>query len=125
VGLRYEREVVNLPVASLTTQRATLLGDLLFYSDPFEAFHEARVFVATGLGFGQSSSNVSGVTQSGSATLLPSAKLGTLLPFNRDWDFVAEVAFETLKTDEKLETGGRQTTTQSNLRVGLGLRRQF
>lgn len=124
-GLRYEREVVNLAGASLTTQRALLLGDLLFYTDPFEAFHEARVFVAGGLGFGQSSSSVSGVTQSGSALLLPSAKLGTLLPFNRDWDFVAEVAFETLKTDEKQEAGGRQTTTQSNLRVGLGLRRQF
>ena len=47
------------------------------------------------------------------------------LPFNREWEFVMESAFETIKTDEELEDGTKQTTNQSNLRVGFGVKKYF
>lgn len=124
-GLRYESEVVNLAVGALNTQRIMLVGDIIYYFDPVEDFYKARVFVGAGIGIGQSSTNVQGIVQSGTATLLPAAKLGMALPFNKDWDFVVESAFETLRTEEILEDRTNQSTTQSNLRIGIGLRKFF
>ncbi len=124
-GVRYERETVNVTGGSLVTQRLMAVGDFLYYFDPMEEFHAARVFFAAGMGIGQSSTTIESVVQSGNALLLPSAKVGMSLPFNQAWEMLVETAFETLKTDEKLESGGRQTVNQSNLRVGLGLRKFF
>lgn len=125
LGLRYEREVINLPAGSLITQRALLVGDLLFYFDEATFFYNARFYMGAGFGYGQSSTSADGLVQSGAAVLLPAAKLGVALPFDNTWDFIAEGAFETLKTSEKLEDGTKQETTQSNLRIGFGLRRYF
>jgi hypothetical protein len=124
-GLRYEYEVVNVSGGSLSTQRLLAMTDLLYYFNPLEHFHDGRIYFGAGFGYGQSSTSSRGITQSGSAILMPSGKFGLTLPFNREWDFLTEVAFENLKTDEKLEVPGRQTTNQSNLRVGLGLKRFF
>lgn len=124
-GVRYEREVVNLTSGSLITQRMMAVADLLFYFDPWDFFYGARFFISGGAGYGQSSTEADGIVQSGNAFLLPSAKIGMALPFNREWDFVAEGAFESLKTSEKLEDNSRQETTQSNLRIAVGLRKYF
>jgi hypothetical protein len=124
-GIRYENEVVNVSGGSLTTERLLVVADLLYYFNPMEHFHGGRIYLGAGTGYGQSSTSSRGVTQSGSAMLMPSGKFGLTLPFSREWDFLTEMAFENLKTDEKLEVPGRQTTNQSNLRIGLGLRRFF
>ncbi|MCE3014070.1 MAG: hypothetical protein LW878_13500 [Proteobacteria bacterium] len=124
-GLRYESEVVNLVVGTLNTQRVMIVGDLIYDFDPVEEFYNARVFIGAGMGIGQSSTNVQGIVQSGTATLLPAAKLGLTLPFNKEWDFIAESAFETLRTEEVLEERTNQSTTQSNLRIGIGVRKFF
>ncbi len=64
-GIRYENEVVNLSGGSLTTQRMMAVTDLLYYFDGLDAFYEARVFVAIGMGYGQSSTEADGIRQSG------------------------------------------------------------
>lgn len=125
LGFRYEREVINLTGGSLITQRMMGVGDVTYYFDTAESFYSARFFLSMGAGLGQSSSEADGILQSGSALLLPSAKIGVAIPFNRDWDFIAETAFESLKTEEKLDNNTKQDTTQSNLRVALGLRKYF
>jgi len=124
-GIRYERETLNLAGGSLTTQRLMAIADLLYYFEPLEFFYESRFFISVGAGWGQSSTQADGIIQSGNAFLLPSAKLGVCLPFNKQWDFIAEGAFETLRVRERLEGNVEQNTTQSNLRLGLGLRRFF
>lgn len=124
-GIRYEREVINLTGGSLITQRLMAVADVLYYFEPLDFFYDARFFLAGGLGWGQSSTQADGITQSGNAFLLPSAKLGAALPFNKEWDFIIEGAFESVKTSEKLEDKSTQETTQSNLRIGLGLRKFF
>lgn len=124
-GVRYEREVINLSGGSLITQRLMAIADLTYYFNPLDYFYGARFFISAGAGYGQSSTEADGVIQSGNVVLLPSAKLGTTLPFNREWDFIMEGAFESLKTSEKLESKQRQETTQSNLRIAFGLRKYF
>jgi hypothetical protein len=57
--------------------------------------------------------------------LLPVVKVGLSLPFNPDWDFLLDTAFESLQTRETQEGGKVQTTTQTNLKVGFGLRRYY
>lgn len=124
-GIRYENEVINLTGGSLITQRLVAMADILYYFDAIDTFYGARFFLSAGAGYGQSSTEADGIVQSGNVLLLPSAKIGVSLPFNQGWDFIAESAFETIKTSEKLDDGSRQETTQSNLRIGLGLRRYF
>jgi len=125
VGLRYEREIVNLPGGSLITQRAMLVADVLYYLNAIESFYDARFYLGLGFGVGQSSTSADGKIQSGQALLLPAAKLGVSLPVNKKWDFLLESAFETLKTDERLENKTRQATNQTNFRLGVGLRKSF
>lgn len=125
VGTRYEKETVNLPEISIATQRAILLGHLIYYFEPWKDFFKGRIFTGVGLGWGRSYTSVGPAAQSGSVTLLPAIKLGMALPFNETYDFVFESAFETLQTIDRLEDGSRQTTNQSNARVGFGLRRFF
>lgn len=124
-GVRYEKEVVNLAGGSLITQRLMAMADFLYYFDPLDVFYGARVYLGAGIGYGQSSTSADGIVQSGFALLLPSAKIGMTLPFNKEWDFLVESAFETLRTTEELEDKTKQTTNQSNLRVALGLRKFF
>ncbi len=125
LGLRYEREIVNLPGGSLITQRAMLVADVLYYLNAIESFYDARFYLGLGFGVGQSSTSADGKIQSGQALLLPAAKLGVSLPVNKKWDFLLESAFETLKTDERLENKSRQATNQTNFRLGVGLRKSF
>ena len=124
-GIRYENEVVNLSGGSLITQRMMAVTDLLYYFEGLDDFYSARVFIGIGMGYGQSSTDADGIRQSGFALLLPAAKIGMALPFDKEWDFMIESAFETLKSTEELEDKSKQTTNQSNLRIAVGLRRFF
>jgi len=124
-GIRYENEVVNLSGGSLITQRMMAVTDLLYYFDALDEFYAARIFIAIGMGYGQSSTDADGIRQSGFALLLPSAKIGLALPFNKEWDFMIESAFETLKSTEELEDKSKQTVNQSNLRIAIGVRKFF
>ena len=124
-GIRYENEVVNLSGGSLITQRMMAITDLLYYFDALDEFYAARIFVAIGMGYGQSSTDADGIRQSGFALLLPAAKIGMALPFNKEWDFMIESAFETLKSTEELEDKTKQTVNQSNLRIAIGVRKFF
>lgn len=126
LGLRYEREVVNYEGASFVTKRALLVGDILYYFDAFrEIMRGGRVYIGGGLGYGISNTQAVGISQSGQVGMLPTVKLGLSLPFNDTWEFLLDNAFESLQTSEEQEGGRKQTTTQTNYKIGFGLRRFF
>lgn len=126
VGLRYEQEVINYTGASLVTKRNLVIADLIYYFDFFrEYFSGARIYLAGGLGYGLSNTSTVGLKQSGPVSLLPAVKLGISLPFNDTYEFLFDSAFESLNTREEQEDGRVQTTTQTNFKVGFGLRRFF
>lgn len=124
-GFRYEKEVVNYTEATFTSTRYMLLGDIRFYFDPMVEFFKARVYIALGMGFGQSSTETTTSTTSGRVTLLPVMKGGLNLPIDDNWEFIAQSAFESINTEETTTELEIQTTTQTNFRFGVGLKTYF
>ena len=126
IGLRYEREVINYTGATLTTKRSLVLADIIYYMNFFrEYISGGRFYLAGGLGYGLSNTTTTALEQSGPVSLLPTVKMGVSLPFNETWEFLFDGAFEALNTREEQEDGRVQTTTQTNFKVGFGLRRFF
>ena len=126
VGYRFEREVINYSGLTYTTTRNMLITNLLYYIDAFkELLNDGRPFVGVGAGYGFSRTTTDALSQSGPVGLLPGIKAGLSLPFNEEWEFIVDVAFETLQTKEEQDTGLEQTTTQTNLKGGFGLRKFF
>ncbi|HLT22237.1 MAG TPA: hypothetical protein VKZ84_02300, partial [Bacteriovoracaceae bacterium] len=74
---------------------------------------------------GYSSTEVEALKQSGTVAMLPGFKAGITYPFNYDWEFLVEAGVESLQTNEQQETGEDQTTTQTNFKSSIGLRRFF
>lgn len=122
IGLRYEREVVNYPGASFITKRSLLMADVIYYFFEMQDYLRGKLFLGAGLGYGLSNTSSVGISQSGPVAILPTAKIGMSLPFNEDWEFISDAAFESLQTSEEQESGRKQTTTQTNFKVGFGLR---
>ncbi len=126
LGLRYEQEVINYTGVSLTTKRNIAIADVIYYFDGLkDLLGGGKIYIAAGLGYGYSSTETVGLSQSGPVGLLPAAKIGLSLPFSTDWDFLLDSAFESLQTREEQEDGRVQTTTQTNLKMGIGLRRYY
>lgn len=126
IGVRYEQEVVNYDGASFVTKRSLLIGDILYYFDSFRDYISGgKFYLGAGMGYGLSNTSTVGLKQSGPVSLLPTIKAGVSLPFNDTWEFLFDSAFESLNTREEQESGRIQTTTQTNFKVGFGLRRFF
>ncbi len=126
VGVRYEKEVINYTGVSLTTERNIAIADLIYYFDGLkDLLGGGKIFIAGGVGYGVSNTETVGLSQSGPVGLLPAAKMGLCLPFTPDWDFLIDSAFESLQTREEQEGGRIQTTTQTNFKMGIGLRRYY
>jgi hypothetical protein len=125
VGLRYEREVVNYPAATFLTRRSMLIADLIYYTDHLKDYIKGRIYLSLGAGYGLSNTQTVGLSQSGVVGLLPVIKLGVSLPFNETWEFLSDGAFESLQTREEQKGGKIQTTTQTNFKLSMGLRKFF
>ena len=125
VGFRYEREIINYESASFTTTRAMFLADALYYFSTFKEYIPGKFFLGLGLGYGVSNTQTTALSQSGVVALVPAFKAGVTYPFNETWELILDGAFETLQTREEQEDGHEQTTTQTNFKTGIGLRRYF
>lgn len=126
IGFRYEREVINFEGASFLTLRNLAIIDLLYYMKFFPQFFPgSRLYLGLGTGYGLSNTSTVGLEQSGPVALLPAVKAGISVPFNETWEFLFDGAFESLSTREEQESGRVQTTTQTNFKVGFGLRRFY
>lgn len=125
LGLRYEREVVNYEGASFTTNRGLLVGDILYYFNTLREYIPGKLFLGLGAGYGMSNTQTTAFSQSGVVALVPTVKAGLTYPFNETWEFLIDGAFESLQTVEEQEDGREQSTTQTNFKTGIGLRRYF
>lgn len=125
IGIRYERESVSYPGGSLLTQRSLLITDIYYYFDQLRDIIPGRLYIGLGAGYGQSYTSTVSLKQSGPVSLMPVVKAGVDLPFNHEWSFLGDAGFETLTTKETQEDGRKQTTNQTNFKIGFGLRRLF
>lgn len=125
VGVRYEREAINTNGLSYLTRRSLMIVDLVKYFDEFEDIIGGRLYMGLGAGYGISNTTTTGLSQSGSVGLLPTVKGGIALPFNQEWEFLFDTAFESLQTSEEQENGTKQTTTQTNIKASVAIRKFF
>jgi len=125
VGLRYEREVVNYEGTSFVTKRNLILADVLYYFRNLQEYIPGKVFIGLGIGYGISGTSTVGVKQSGQVGLLPAVKAGITYPFDDQFDFIFDLGFESLQTSEEQADATSQTTTQTNFKTAIGLRRFF
>ena len=123
IGVRFEREMINYTNASYQTDRTVLIADIIYYMDAFQEYINGKLYMAMGLGYGLSETTTVTLRQTGYVGLLPVVKLGVALPLNEDWEFLTDGAFESLQTQETQQDGRLQTTTQTNFKIGFGLRR--
>lgn len=124
VGLRYEQEVINYTGASFLTKRNIAIADLNYYFDFLKDYIPgSRLFLGAGFGYGLSQTSTTGLKQSGPISLLPTAKIGVSLPLNPAWEFIFDSGFEAMTSREEQESGKIQTTTQTNFKLGFGLRK--
>jgi len=124
-GLRFSSETVNVQEASLNSQRFLGVLEARYYFDPIGSFYNARPLIALGTAFGQSSTKASGLSSSGTATILPITKLGLSLPLSKQTEFSFEVAFESIETNEEFEGGDRQIANVDNFKTGISVKRFF
>jgi hypothetical protein len=125
IGVRYEREVIAASGISLITRRSLLIADFIKYFDDFEDTINGRLYIGAGAGYGISNTSTTGLSQSGNVSILPVVKAGASFPFNEEWEFLFDTAFESLQTKEEQEGGKIQTTTQTNLKASIALRKFF
>jgi len=122
IGVRYDQEIATLENPSLDIPTTRLLGtfDLLyhFHSD----LSRPHYYAGIGLGYGRSTTDVDGVTSSGTAVILPIARLGRTFDWMNSLNFFGEVAFESINMTEKFEASDEQTTTIVGGKLSLGIR---
>jgi hypothetical protein len=124
-GLRYTTETVNVNEASLTSNRFLGIVEARYYFNPIRSFYGARPMIGIGLGYGQSATEADGLTSAGTALILPITKVGLSLPLSKKTEFSFEAAFESIEINEEFEEGTNQTTTASNIKTGIAIKRFF
>ncbi len=125
IGFRYEREVINVPEASLITTRAMGLADLRFYFPKLQSFFDSKAFLGIGVGYGDSGTSTSVQIISGKVSLLPALKGGLVIPMRKRFDFVVEVGLDSLQSLELDAQGKKIESTSSNFKYGGGIKYSF
>lgn len=124
-GIRYSRDVINLPETSLVNYRFLGIFEGRYYFDPMPDYYNAQIGLGLGAGYGQSRTEAEGSSIFGTAILLPATKISITFPINQEWDFAFLSAFETLRLDEEDADARDVTTNFANAKVGILFRRHL
>lgn len=124
-GVRYSKDIINIPEASIINTRFLGILEGRYYFDPMEDFHHAQIGLGLGIGFGQSRTETSGNVTFGNAVLLPATKITMMFPINKEYDFEFFSAFESLRLDESDANNLDQTTNLLNSKAGVLFRKHL
>lgn len=125
IGARFENESINVESSSLATSRMMALFEGTYYLPEMEHFYRGKIYLGLTVGYGSSTTESTGSTQSGQVWIIPAVRLGILLPITDEYKFMFESALETLSSEEGGEGGDVQTTDATNLRYGIGIKKYF
>lgn len=122
-GLRYDQENTSItePNLDIPTTRVFVTGDYIYHFD-YIAESRDHLYMAIGIGLGQSSTDVDGTISSGLATLLPSVRLGYQLALSNGISMVIESVAEAISANESFEDGTTQRTNLVNAKLAIGLK---
>lgn len=122
LGVRRDSETSTLSNATLTSERFFFTLGSTFYFPPVNFISRTNPYVGITFGLGESSTTVAGSTQTGSSTLLPNVRLGLEYQMSETFKFQLEGGFDSMISDETLNDGSVQKTSQTNGKIGVGLR---
>ena len=121
-GIRYSREVIDAPSASLINQRFLGVVEARYYFNPIENFYNARFGIGLGAGFGQTRTETTGQASFGDALLLPMTKVSFSIPVNKKYEISFIGEFDSLRLEEDTADNTTETTNLNNSRAGFVFR---
>lgn len=124
-GIRLEQESTAVIGAQFETGRYMLAADLTYYFPKIEMLDNLQVYFGTTFAWGYSNTNLDLYSQSGTASVFPSVRIGANFPLSDWWEVMPEVGFESLRSDETAQDGFTQTLNQTSLKGTIGLRRRL
>ncbi len=125
-GIRGEQEANEQSTFTITSSRyfATIGGSYFLYELPIATV--ITPYIGASLGYGVSGTKVAGSQLRGNGYILPNLRIGIDTFISDRWAFQGEFGFESLTLREQFEDDGtEQTTTQSNIKLGVGLRYMY
>lgn len=125
LGFRYDIENTEFSTFAVTTSRQILTFGTTFYINQLSFAETVTPYVHIGVGYGRSSSTISGEALSGTGFVLPNTRFGFDTLISKNWTFQIELGMESLSFTEAFTDGTEQKTTQLNMRGGVGLRYIF
>lgn len=84
--------------------------------------NQNNFYLSIAAGLGKSKTTVSDEISSGTATLLPEARIGYIMPFSKSVAMIFEGSIESLSANEKFADGTQQVTNMVNVKFTIGLR---
>ncbi|OFZ72254.1 MAG: hypothetical protein A2451_01080 [Bdellovibrionales bacterium RIFOXYC2_FULL_39_8] len=123
IGLRYDEENAKIrdPALIIPTTRTLALLEFTYHFSPFTKSQKS-FYGTIGGGVGRSNTTIASTTTQGVVTLLPYARIGLLMPMNKEVAFVAELAAEAISMKEYFEDNSTQDTNIINSKLSFGIR---
>jgi hypothetical protein len=127
MGMRYEREFINVQGGQFESYRALVLVELTYHTEPMFNYYDIRPYVGIGFGYGLSGTQTTGFSQSGEAALLPSLKFGASIPAfdDEDYQLVMDFGLDVLSTEESSDADPTTRSDVLNSKFSFGLRKFF
>ena len=123
LGVRYDRDrsIINETEINVISQRYLLTAGLIYYFDS-AAYKSTHFYAGLDVAFGLSSTNVDESTSTGTAYILPVAKVGFLNHISVDYSLFVEAGFEAVSQTEQFIDEDTQKTNITNTKVTFGIK---
>lgn len=125
IGGRIERETITTPNITFISMKYFLLGEFTYHFPKFESIYDTNIYAGIILGMGLTATEIDGIKQSGYALILPGVKVGVERVLEDNYSLQIEGVLETLSIKENIEFRGQQTTNQTSVKAGIGLKKYF
>jgi len=122
-GIRFDREIQTLqdPALEIPTTRWLAIGEIN-YNFPRFIDSKNNIYASAGFGFGLDKSVVDEREATGTAWAIPVIKLGIQTNEKDQLKYLFEFVFETIFVEEVFPDGQKQSTNQTNAKVGIGVK---
>lgn len=123
VGGRIDRENATLtePVLDVPTNRYLLTGEIIYHFEKFSK-SDNSMYAGLGMGYGLTNTTINEQISTGTAFIIPTAKLGYINKVSPDYSIIFEGAVESLAQKESFEDTTEQTTNIVNTKFSVGVR---
>ncbi len=130
IGFRFDSERSNSDSGGGSTNITRLVGMFMisYYLNKIESLFNGRPFASLGMGYGSTTHATESAGKyrvSGPTYILPSFALGLAMPIEENYDVVFDTAIESINSIVGSPTDDTQTYSDTNWRIGIGVKMYF